>query len=438
MDNETIKQAGLDRPSLESQFPEGVHFPHDDAEKLAPVLMQRPPSFGVNLTEFSFMKPASRHQGFSLRDMPKPGRFNPPPFVGTSSHPEDDSSQLLVSSTETQLPPNLPKHTRSGPKSVHIKVADTMEDFFDSSRDKTHEPLARKVNTVRPPIRSSDSCRVAKSRRESKPPLINEEKLFELLIAKMRIREEKEAAAADMQQQLEIDNAQLKRENQSLRGQGKVHEEKLFSMEAEHKSQEGRIISWKERMSKFKQIINELGHDFEALRLDSDRLKANAASLEDERHVLTSSINEIKLHIARAEGTIDDQRMEIVDYEKQVSGLEQALFVSREQLKESISGLANEKKRNNTLESYIQNYSRSQVRQVNLLREDHAKLLDKLNSGLGDICKSSNNTRDVLLSEIKSTFEECRDSIRELGERCSAETRDVHNLTNTIHDVAAQ
>lgn len=267
---------------------------------------------------------------------------------------------------------------------------------------------------------------------------MNEEMLFELLIAKIRIREEKEAAAADMQQQLEMDNVQLKRENQSLRGQGKVYEGKLLSLEAKCKSQEDRVISWKEKITKFKQIINELGHDFETLRLDSDRLKATTSSLQDERHALTSSIDEIKLQIVRAEDTIDDQRMEIADYEKQVAGLEQALLASREQLKESISGLANEKKRSNTLESYIQNYSRSQIRQVNLLREDHAKLREKLISGLEDISEASNNTRDAVLSEIRSTLEECRDSVRDLGERCSAETRDVQDFTNTIHDVAAR
>jgi chromosome segregation ATPase len=267
---------------------------------------------------------------------------------------------------------------------------------------------------------------------------MNEERLFELLIAKMRIREEKEAATADMQQQLETDNAQLKRENQSLRGQGKIYEERLLSMEAESKSQECRMTSWKKKIARFKEIINELGHDFEALRLDSDRLKATTLSLQDERHALTSSIDVIKLEIVRAEGTIDDQRMGIVQYEKQVAGLEQALLASRDQLEESISSLANEKKRTNTLESYIQNYSRSQIRQVNLLREDHAKLLEKLMSRLEDISESSTNTRDVVLSEIRTTFEECRDSVRELGERCSAETRDVQDSTNTIHDVAAR
>ncbi|KAJ5983567.1 hypothetical protein N7481_005666 [Penicillium waksmanii] len=460
MDDETITQVGLDSPSLESQPLGGVDIPNDEAEKRAPLLMQRPPSFGVDLSEFSFMKPASRHQGFSLRGMPKPGRINPPPLGATSlsipktmgfenlkplnqerpssSHPEDDSSQLLVSSTDNQLPPNLPKHPRYGPKSAHNNPADTTEIAPDSRRDKIRDPSARKVNPPGPRIRSSDSSRVTQTRQKSKPSQINEEMLFELLIAKFRIREEKEAATADMQQQLEIDNVQLKRENQSLRGQGKVYEEKLLSMEAERKSQEGRVTSWKEKITKFKQIINELGHDFEALRLDSDRLKATTSSLQDERHSLTSSIDEIKLQIVRAEDKMDAQRMEIVDYEKQVARLEQALLASREQLKESISGLANEKKRSNTLESYIQNHSHSQIRQANLLREDHAKLLEKLVSGLEDISETSNNTRDAVLSEIRSSLEECQDSVRELRERCSAETRDVQDFTNTIHDVAAR
>jgi hypothetical protein len=83
MDDEIKAQAGLNSPSLECPPPEGVHMT-DDAEKRAPLLMQRPPSFGVDLAEFSFMKPASRNQGFSLRGMPKPGRINPPPLGVTN------------------------------------------------------------------------------------------------------------------------------------------------------------------------------------------------------------------------------------------------------------------------------------------------------------------------------------------------------------------
>lgn len=241
-----------------------------------------------------------------------------------------------------------------------------------------------------------------------------------------------------MEQQLKTDNVQLKGENQSLRGRVKVYEEQIQAMNNEHKTQEIQMMGWKEKILKFKQIVNDLGRDYEALRLDADKFKATATSLQDERSNLTSSIDDIKLQIVRSERTIDEQQTKIADYERRVSTLDQALLASGDRLTETLSRLTEEKNRTIILESYIQNYSRSQIRQVNLLREDHAKVLEKLIAGLKNVSESSSNAKDAILSEIRYTFEEFRSSVQEFGEKCSAETRDVHGFTNAVHDVASR
>lgn len=72
--------ADRDPPSLEVQSTKGAHLSNDTNEKRTPLLMQRPPSSGIDLMTFSFTKPVSHQKGFSLRGLPKQGSINPRPF----------------------------------------------------------------------------------------------------------------------------------------------------------------------------------------------------------------------------------------------------------------------------------------------------------------------------------------------------------------------
>lgn len=297
-------------------------------------------------------------------------------------------------------------------------VIDLKGDQSNSQRAVGRESWTRKAQPSRPATRPNDVSKVTKFRREGKSTQLSEDKLFELLIAKVKMREEKEAIIADMKEQLEADNAQLKKENQSLRGQTKVYEEQFQNLQTQNSSQERQVGIWKERVFKFKQIVNELGHEFETLRLDSDRLRTTASSLQDERDDLSRSIEDIKLQIVRSEKTIDDQQMKLTGYEMKISELDNALLTTRDRLEETCSSLTEERKRTNLLESYIQNYSRSQIRQINLIRADNMKLLEKLTTGLENITASSSSARDAVLDEIKSAKEEAQRMLE--GEKISA------------------
>ena len=356
------------------------------------------------------------------------------------SRPQDRNPCILQADrTSNQSFQDQTKHSKSIQSPGPGKPADNLKsDVAASKGSKGHDSPIHKVQRSRQSVRSSGSSGVKKALREKRPPQMSEERIFELLIAKIRMREEKEASIADMQQQLDSENRQLKMENQGLQDQIKAYEEQLQVLGTQEKSRELQLNNWKERMLKFKQIVNDLGHDFEVLRNDADKQKETTASLQNERNELTNSINDIRLQITRADGTIEDQRVKISDYERKVSELDQALATSREKLKESLSRLSEEKKRTSSLEVYIQNYSRSQIRQVNVLREDQARMLAKLSQGLENIHESSTTTRDTVLSEIRATFEEYRSLFEELRERHSTEARDVQEFTNTVNDIAVR
>lgn len=353
----------------------------------------------------------------------------------------EDSDQCMLQADRTMHPcsPNRTDHSKSVSGSGLNTLADIMKsNGVVSKGSKGHISPVHKVQRTRQSLRSSGSSGVKKARRERRTPQMSEERIFELLIAKIRMREEKETAIADMQQQLDSDNKQLKTENQGLLDHITMYEEQLETLRKQQTSRECQLKSWKERMLKFKQIVNELGHDFEVLRNDADKQKEATSSLQNERDELTSSINDIKLHIARADGTIEDQRIKISGYERKVCELEQALVSCRARLEESLVALLEEKKRASSLEVYIQNYSRSQIRQVNMLRKDHAGMFGKLGQELENIHEASTTTRDTILSEIRATFEESRFLFEELRERRSTEARDVQDFTNTVHDIAVR
>ena len=48
-----------------------LHFPPGQANQKKPALMQRPKSSGIDVTGFSFARPANQPKGFTLKSIPR-------------------------------------------------------------------------------------------------------------------------------------------------------------------------------------------------------------------------------------------------------------------------------------------------------------------------------------------------------------------------------
>ncbi|KAJ6127005.1 hypothetical protein N7523_002617 [Penicillium sp. IBT 18751x] len=149
------------------------------------------------------------------------------------------------------------------------------------------------------PIPSSNHYRVSKRRQKyqkddgparkhsfsgkpgSNPP--SEEKLFELLIRRIRQREEQETATVELQCLMEEQNLRLKDENESLKQQLEANHEKLQKSVAESKDRRAQMDHWKEKLRKFKEAVNDLGKEHEVLRDESNKFKATIESLDKEK-----------------------------------------------------------------------------------------------------------------------------------------------------------
>lgn len=307
----------------------------------------------------------------------------------------------------------------------------------------------------RPPIRPHSDARVSKRRREKgrnrqtrqqsltsdsklTSDALTEERLFELLIGKIRQREENEIVSANVRYHLEEQNVQLASENEKLRQQLESYEGQLKKMTAESKARQSRMDSWKARLQKFKDVVNELGNDYEALRNESHKMREEATSLEKEKCDLVDAIDGIKIQIARAEATIDEQKSRISADDMEITTLRQALVSVNEKLEDARRVLVEEKKRAAGLESYIVNYARGQANQLTSIREDQSQLLEKATSAIAVIAEESTASKDTILSEMRTLSEDLQSSVQTLGEKCSSERLEVQEFSNTAHDIATR
>lgn len=329
-----------------------------------------------------------------------------------------------------------------------------------SSRSgQTQDPGTESVGpdslASRPPLRSNEDFRIVKRRRENRKDMparkqsfnpankagayqLTEEKLFELMIARIRQREESEAVAADFQRQMKTHNFQLQEENQDLRQQLEKCHEHLQRTLAELKETKSRTDNWKSKLHKFKQVVNDLGHEYDLLRGDFSKFKETTKSLEKEKGDLMEAIDSTRVQVSRAENAMDEQRDKISQDEKELALLRQALASLEEKDQVTKVELAKERKRATTLELYIQTYARDQTKQLVCIKESQGKLLAKLDSGFESVVEESTSSKEKMVAEIRTVFEEFRSSVQILSDKCSAERMDVQDFTNTAHDVVSR
>ncbi|CAI7576498.1 unnamed protein product [Penicillium crustosum] len=241
---------------------------------------------------------------------------------------------------------------------------------------------------------------------------LSEDDLFELLITRMRQREESEQAAAAIQRQVTSENMGLKEENLNLQDRLKKCQAQLSKTSSESRSQRAQIDKWKEKLGTFKGALNELGREYGVVWEQAKGLKEATVSLDRERSEIQHSLDEIKLNVSNSAETIQDQR-------ERISNSEATVRIA-------------------TLEAYIQNESQSQSRYLALVRNDQRKMAEKLDSACELFTTSCFKSQDNLLSKLRPALEHCLASVQGLKEQYSAETMNVQDFTNSVHEAASR
>lgn len=267
---------------------------------------------------------------------------------------------------------------------------------------------------------------------------LSEDDLFELIITRMRQREESEQAAAVIQRQVTDENKALKEENFNLQDRLKKCQGQLAKTSSESRSQRAQIDKWKVKLGTFKGVLNELGREYGAVRGQAKELKEATMSLDREKSEIQHSLDEIRLKVSDSAETMQDQRERLSISEGTVASLREALDHSEKRGDLIKAQLSNEQKRIATLETYIQNESQSQSRYLALVRNDQRKMLEKLDSAYELFTTSCFKSQDNILSKLSPGLENCLASIQGLKEQCSAETMNVQDFTNSVHEATSR
>ncbi|KAJ6160759.1 hypothetical protein N7470_004155 [Penicillium chermesinum] len=267
---------------------------------------------------------------------------------------------------------------------------------------------------------------------------LTEDNLFELLVKRIRQREDDEAAAEGIRRQVEEHNRSLSKENQALRSELKELDAQLQKSMVESSDARSQLEEWKTKIRKFRTVVNDLGREYDALREESDKLREATISLGQEKADLNVEIERIRLHVAQAEETVDKQRDQILDRENRIAMLEQALSVSKGHENDSVCQIEDQKRKIVTLEAYIQNYSLSHARQLSTMRDDQAKLHKRVDAGFDLLIQKADETKDSMISTAQQALEECRSSIQSLTEQSTSQQIDVQNFTDEANHIVSQ
>ncbi|KAI1834606.1 hypothetical protein DTO006G1_260 [Penicillium roqueforti] len=267
---------------------------------------------------------------------------------------------------------------------------------------------------------------------------LNEDDLFELLITRMRQREESEQAVAVIQRQVTNENMALKEENLNLQDRLNKCQGLLAKTSSESRSQRAQIEKWKAKLGTFKGVLNELGREYGAVLEQAKELKSATISLSREKSEIQHSLDDIRLRVSNSAETIQHQCERLSISEGTVASLREALDHSEKRGDLVKTQLSNEKKRIATLEAYIQNESQSQLRNLILVRNDQRKMAEKLDSAYDLFTTSCFKSQDNILSKLSPVLEHCLASVQGLKEQCSAETLNVQEFTISVQETTSR
>lgn len=258
---------------------------------------------------------------------------------------------------------------------------------------------------------------------------MTEDRLFQLLITRIRQREEDAVTAANSHKRLEAVASNLAEENEALKEQLQAYSVQLQKKSLESKTYKSQINNWKIKLGKFKSFLGSLGTEYQTLRGESIHLKANRNSLDKEGKELRSSVDDIKAQIFQTTSALDQRKSHRLEYEGIIDTLNRDLKHSEERIRFTQSQLLEERKRVSTLEAYIQSHSHTQEKQISFIRMGQLGIEKKLDSAFEAMPKLWNSSQTAVRSILGPTMDKCLVAVNTLGEKKSLDNLEVQRFS---------
>ncbi|KAI9925230.1 hypothetical protein MW887_006150 [Aspergillus wentii] len=262
---------------------------------------------------------------------------------------------------------------------------------------------------------------------------LSEDNLFQMLIGRIRQREENEIAAASLREQMETTVLELTEENKALKEQLEMFGAQLQKRTSDCRAYRAQMDSWKTKLGKFKRFLNSLGNDYQTLRGEAIQFKARRASLEEEKGGIKRTISDLKVRISQIADTMSQKRNHLRESANIVGSLEQALKGAEDKVQLIQNHLSDEKRKSAILESYIQSHSRTQTKQLGLIKTDQLEIMSKLESAFQSISEQWESSQTNIQSMLSPALNECLSSVKELNERYSMNKTDTQLVSDAFH-----
>lgn len=345
--------------------------------------------------------------------------------------------------------PTVRKHSRSsrsGDKQTHpdLITQSTSSDKAAPQNPSVSSPSAPKDSSFRVTKRRGVNSRKVGHKPTAEGTSVNssshltEDDLFQLLIGRLKQREESDLAASNLRVKLQADIFGLKTENESLKDHIQACSSQLQKRTSESRRYKAHIDNWKAKLGKFKGILNGLGADYQALRGESNDLKAAGLSAEGERKSLKASIDDIKAQVLQVSNKVGEGRSYLSETREIVSSLQNSVRNSEVKAEFARIRLVDEKQRTAVLESYIQNHTNLQGKQIGFLRNGQHEMMNKMSAGFELIDKQSEHSQSNIQSILKSTLDEFSISMKSLGDEYSVGKIDIQQSKDTVQELMSQ
>lgn len=313
-------------------------------------------------------------------------------------------------------PPTAPNRNVLGPANHQTKVSKRN----NKQKTKTTKPGP---STQVPTLNSS--------------PQPSEEELFYLIIHRLRQREENEAAAAAINEQLKTEIVGLNEENQSLRAQLEESDIRHRKQESEISSHRGQVEYWRTKLTKLKRFLNGLGKDYENLRSEARNLKSTQISLSEEKGELIRCIQDMKANVDQVASKISKHPGQLTEMSKTIQSLVESLRSAEKKAEAHRKRLLEEQEQVSTLQGYIQNSSKKQDKKLNLIRNTQSEVLSKLSLAIDHVNKQWQSSHTNLRSVLGPAVNESLQLIKALHDKELVEKTDLGRIKETIGAVAA-
>lgn len=298
--------------------------------------------------------------------------------------------------------------------------------------------------------RANDEFKVSKAHRTkrtnakglpiimNKNPQLSEEDIYQLLINRLKVREESEAAATNIQRQMETHIAKLQEENNALKAELETLGNQLEEQSAEAKTYRSRQELWKKKLARFKYFLNELGSDYKNIRGDAIQLRAARAACDKERKIIAEDISDLKSRLTQTTNLVNTNKGHSTELENMITLLQKELKGADEKAAYTQQQLSRESKRNASLESYIRSHSIHQAKGLELVRVGQLETSQKIDSAFELIRTEWESSQRNVQSALGRTMDECLDLLKGMKDKRVLERVDFQKCQQIANEFTTQ